>query len=346
MTTVSVIMAVYNGAALLPETIASLRAQTLTDWELIAVDDCSSDDSVAVLRGFGDPRIRVIESECNGGPVVARNRAFAEVRGRYVAALDQDDIALPARLQRQAAFLDAHPGTVLVSTAADLLIDDRRVPGIWQRPLSPVVLDWLMQLQNSVVWSSVMFRAEAARRLNPFERPECRYVEDFDLYHRLRGFGRLAQIDAVLTLYRCHDGGASKVHNAMLRANSEALLAELHAPVLGNDDAADFAALLLRHNMAGEPVPDAATLNRMFGYVERVRVGFGTRGYSDAELAEVDAQISRLWWRLCRTGLRAGTLFLNRLTGHGAPPLVSTPDLVASQLIGGMRAMRRGLLRQ
>ena len=108
---VSVVMAVYNGAALLPETLASLRAQTFTDWELVAFDDCSKDDSIAVLRAFGDPRIRVIAAAENGGPVVARNRAFAEARGRYVAGLDQDDISLPERFAKQVAFLDTHPDT-------------------------------------------------------------------------------------------------------------------------------------------------------------------------------------------------------------------------------------------
>jgi glycosyltransferase involved in cell wall biosynthesis len=189
---VSVIMAVYNGAALLPETLASLRAQKLQDWELIAVDDCSKDDSVGVLERLGDPRVRVIRSETNGGPVVARNRAFAEARGRYVAGLDQDDISLPERFAKQVAFLDAHPETALVSCATDYWIDGRRLPGNWPRPLTPLLIDWLMLIQNPIAWSSVMFRADAARRLDPFERPAMRYVEDFDLYQRLRPFGTLA----------------------------------------------------------------------------------------------------------------------------------------------------------
>lgn len=341
--TVSVIMAVYNGARLLPATLASLRAQTLTDWELIAVDDCSKDDSVAVLRSLGDPRIRVIQSACNEGPVAARNRGFAQARGHYIAGLDQDDVALPARFLRQTSFLDDHSDTVMVSTAGDLLLEGRRAPGVWQRPLSPALIDWLMQLRNPIVWSSVMFRAEAARRLDPFERPECRYVEDFDLYHRLRRFGRLAQIDEVLTLYRSHVDGASKVYKAVLRANSAKLMQETHAQVLGAD-AADFAVLLVRHLMAGEPVPDAATLNRLFAGIEQIRAAFGRRGYTPGELAEVDADISRLWWQLCRTGVRAGTLFFHSAFARPASvSLGSAADLAVSQVLGGMRAMRRGL---
>src|SRR6185312_5514148 len=99
-----------------------------------------------------------------------------------VAGLDQDDISLPERFARQVAYLDAQPDVALVSCATDFLVEDRRLPGNWPRPLTPEQIDWLMLVQNPIAWSSVMFRADAARRLDPFERPAMRYVEDFDLY--------------------------------------------------------------------------------------------------------------------------------------------------------------------
>ncbi|MEI9928553.1 MAG: glycosyltransferase [Sphingomonas sp.] len=205
---------------------------------MVAVDDCSRDDTVELLRGFGDPRIRVIASETNGGPAVARNHAFAAARGHYVAGLDQDDVCVPERFARQVAYLDAHPEVALASTAAAVLEDGRLTPGNWPRPLTPGLIDWLILIQNPLVWSSVMFRADAARRLDPFERPEFRYVEDFDFYHRIRAFGRLAQIDEELVRYRAHAGGASNMFNATMRANAETLMRG-HAP--------DIADLLVRH---------------------------------------------------------------------------------------------------
>jgi len=343
--TVSVIMAAYNGAALIGETIACLREQTLADWELIAVDDCSKDDTLAVLRGIGDPRIRVIASAVNGGPVVARNRAFAEARGRYVAALDQDDLCLPERLAKQVAYLDAHPDTVLVSTATRMFTGDKHIADNWPRPMTPGLIDWLMLVQNPIVWSSVMFRADAARRLDPFERLEMRYVEDFDLYHRLRAFGRLSQIDEELTLYRSHIGGASQQFNGMMRDHAEQLLTERHRAWLG-DRAPDVVSLLVRYVMAREPVPDGATLNRLFEGIAMLRDAFGERPEADAQtLALVDREISRLWWRLCRAGVRSGRLALHQALA-GRPKAVSlgegsAADLVVSQMIGGVRAIRR-----
>jgi GT2 family glycosyltransferase len=341
MPTISVIMAVYNGAALLPETLASLQSQTFGDWELVAVDDCSKDDSAALLEGWGDPRVRVIRSEINGGPVAARNRAFAEARGRHVAGLDQDDISLPERFAKQVAYLDANPDVSLVSCATDYLVDGRRLPGNWPRPLTPALIDWLMLVQNPIAWSSVMFRADAARRLDPFERPAMRYVEDFDLYQRLRPFGRLAQIDEVLMLYRCHAGGASQVFNATMRAHAELLLRERHAALL-DDATPDIAGLLVRHVMAREPVADVETLNALFAGIGQLRTAFGAANPGE-DLAAVDHEISQLWWRICRASVRSGSLLLHRTLGGQPLPLGQAADLIASQVIGGMRKVKRGL---
>ncbi|MEN3749771.1 glycosyltransferase [Sphingomonas sp. HF-S3] len=337
MATVSVIMAAYNGAAFLPETLVSLQAQTMTDWELIAVDDCSTDGTAAMLEGWGDERIRVIRAPANGGPVVARNLAFAAARGRYAAGLDQDDLCLPERFAKQVAFLDAHPETVLVSTAARLLENGRLSPGGWPRQLTPGLIDWLMLVQNPFAWSSVMFRTDAARRLDPFERPEMRYVEDFDFYHRIRALGELAQIDEELLLYRIHDGGASNVFNDTMCANAAKLLSR-HAP--------DIAPLLVAHVMSRRPVPDIATLGRLFAGIARLNEAFAP-GRDTETLDRVHREIATLWHRLCRAGVRSGRIALHRAmadrpSGASIEP-AALADLVVSQAIGGIRAIRRAV---
>lgn len=347
MPAISVIMAVYNGAALLPETLDSLFAQSFTDWELIAVDDCSKDESVAVLESYDDPRIRVIRAATNGGPVVARNIAFAEARGRYAAALDQDDICLPERFAKQVAFLDANPETVLVSTAACFLEDGEVSFGTWPRPLTPGLIDWLMLVQNPMAWSSVMFRTETARRLTPFERPEMRYVEDFDFYYRIREFGPLAQIDEELLHYRIHDGGASNVYNGTMRDHARKLLRERHVEWLG-EDSPDFADLLVEHVMAREPVPDGEVLERLFKGIAMLRATFGERMRPDRRTSVlIDREISRLWWRLCRAGVRSGRIALHQAVARWPEGVSmqdgSVTDLAVSQVIGGMRAVKRSL---
>lgn len=347
--TVSVVMAAYKGASLIGETIASLQAQTMADWELVVVDDCSPDETAVVIERVDDPRIRLIRAETNGGPVVARNLAFAAARGRYIAALDQDDIAAPERFAKQVAFLDANPATVLVATAAVLLCDGKLRPGAWTRPLTPALIDWQMQVRNPMVWSSVMFRADVARQLTPFERPEMRYVEDFDLYHRLRAFGPFACIDEELTQYRVHAGGASQVFSDTMWAHAKKLLAEVHRDLMGAE-AEDFARLLVAHVMVRDPVPDRDTLNRLFDGIARVYAVSAERFGWDADArVQIDHEISQLWWHAARAGLRRGTLGL-RCAVQNRPAMVSLAakpdDLGISRLIGRVRAIGGRLVRR
>lgn len=341
---VSVIMAAYNGAAFLPETLATLFGQTLPDWELIVADDCSKDDTRDLLRSFFDPRIRLIELPENGGPVRARNAAFAEARGRYIVGLDQDDLALPTRFAKQAAHLDAHPDTVLVTSAVALIHEGSERAPAFARGMSPTAIDWQLQVRNPLVWSSVMFRADAARRLDPLGRPEYRYAEDYDIYHRLRPFGRIVQLDTELTAYRVHAQGASKQFTETMYGSAGRVMAEAHARLLGAPTPEDTA-LLVRHVMGREPVPDLATLGRLFAFVARLRDALvAERGYDAAAQAEIDGEIARLWWQTCRTGIRAGALPLRKtlaaLPGRVSPRLAERADMLVSGVLGGVRALR------
>jgi hypothetical protein len=129
--------------------------------------------------------------------------------------------------------------------------------------------------------------------------------------------------------------------NATMRAHAELLLRERHAALLG-DAAPDIAGLLVRHVMAREPVSDVETLNRLFDGIASLRTAFGA-GRSGEDLAAVDREISQLWWRVCRASVRSGSLLLHRTLGSQRLPLGQAADLVASQMIGGMRKVKRGL---
>ena len=103
---VSIIMPSYNTARFIEETIDSVLAQTYTNWELIIVDDCSTDDTDAVVARYEDPRIRYLKNEKNSGAAVSRNRALREAKGRWIAFLDSDDLWTPDKLQKQIRFME------------------------------------------------------------------------------------------------------------------------------------------------------------------------------------------------------------------------------------------------
>jgi teichuronic acid biosynthesis glycosyltransferase TuaG len=102
MPLVSIITPVYNAARWLPETLATVQAQTLTDWEQILIDDGSTDESVAIVTAAAreDPRFRLVRASQNGGPAIARNHGLEAARGRFIAFLDADDLWLPEKLAR------------------------------------------------------------------------------------------------------------------------------------------------------------------------------------------------------------------------------------------------------
>lgn len=102
---VSIIMPSYNTAAYISDSIRSILAQTYSDWELIIVDDCSTDDSAEVIRSFDDPRIILLENEKNSGAALSRNYALREAKGRWIAFLDSDDVWLPEKLEKQLSFM-------------------------------------------------------------------------------------------------------------------------------------------------------------------------------------------------------------------------------------------------
>src|SRR5262249_11393927 len=116
--TVSVVMPVYNTESYLTDSIGSILRQTYLDWELICVDDGSNDGSLGILRRFEtkDPRVRVI-TRPNTGVTRARNDGMAVARGRYIAVMDSDDIALTERLERQVDYMESHPACVGLGAA-------------------------------------------------------------------------------------------------------------------------------------------------------------------------------------------------------------------------------------
>jgi hypothetical protein len=343
--TVSVVIAAFDGASLVGATIESVLAQSFTDFEIVVVDDCSRDDTLRVLRAFTDPRVRVLQTPHNMGPVGARNLAVEESRGRYIAALDQDDLCLPDRLARQVAAMEADPSLVVLATRADLLTEGRRHARPEPAVTTPGFLRWLLHLGNPLVWSTVMIRTEAARRLEPFSRQERLYAEDFDLYHRLSAFGTVARLDEVHLLYRVHPGGASQRYRTRMAASSTQVLEEALTPGLGIR-ARDAAERLVAHAALGRPVEDRGALLAVTEAIRQVNAAFGDVPDATSR-ALIAAHGSALWWRVARAGLRHGTLRLRDVDvarpDFARAGALGPTDRGVSRLVGAARAGGRAL---
>ena len=340
--TVSVVMAAYNGAAYIRETIDSVLAQTMPDFEIVVADDCSKDDTLAVLATIDDPRLRVVKAERNGGPAAARNLAMAHARGRFIAGLDQDDLCHPDRFARQIAYLEAHPDVTLVCSTIVMFEGGKERADPYPDLVDPDAIDWTMGLLNPLAWSTAMMRGEAARALDPFERDDYRFAEDFDLYTRIRAHGRIGRIAEPLVRYRVHPGGASQAYEEGMIRSAGKVLADRHAALLG-EQAAEAGLLLSRHAGAGYPPPDAGTLARCGAIVAQLLETAG-----DDDFARTSS--AALWWRMAQSGLRAGHFGLTEAmrarpafaqpNGHATKPaLLRAAAIGAARRAGRQMAM-------
>ena len=129
MEQVSIIMPTYNCGPFIAESVRSVLSQTYTNWELLIVDDCSTDNTAQVVASFDDPRIRYMQNEQNEGAATTRNRALRAAQGRYVAFLDADDKWLPTKLEKQIAFMQ-HNGYAFSYHAYSEIDEDDQPTGI------------------------------------------------------------------------------------------------------------------------------------------------------------------------------------------------------------------------
>jgi teichuronic acid biosynthesis glycosyltransferase TuaG len=127
---VSIITPSWNVERLIGETIESVQAQTLGDWELLIADDCSTDNTATVIESYAahDSRVKLIRQPRNGGPALARQAAIEQAQGRFIAFLDSDDLWLPAKLERQIAFAREHRAA-LSFTAFRRINEDGTITG-------------------------------------------------------------------------------------------------------------------------------------------------------------------------------------------------------------------------
>lgn len=205
---ISVVMPVKNAAATLPAAIESLLGQTEPDWELVAVDDGSTDGSLAVLHAFArrDPRIRIV-AEPHRGLVPALNLALDSAAGRLIARMDADDVALPERLERQRRHLGRHPVVGLVVTRVVFGGDGERGAGYarhveWTNTLlTHDEIALARFVESPLAHPSVMFRRELVDRLGGYADGD--FPEDYELWLRWLDAGvRMEKLPEALLIWR------------------------------------------------------------------------------------------------------------------------------------------------
>jgi glycosyltransferase involved in cell wall biosynthesis len=201
---ISVLMPVYQAERYLEEAVESILAQSFDDFELIALDDGSTDASSRMLEALArrDDRIRVRRSE-HAGLVTQLNWGIAAARGEFIARMDADDVSRPERFERQLGYLDANPDCVAVGTGTDEVDPERRIIRTLDiRTCHEEIESRLMRGDGgALIHASALYRTDALRRIDGY-RKEFEYGEVIDLHLRLGEIGRLANLPEVLYEYR------------------------------------------------------------------------------------------------------------------------------------------------
>jgi glycosyltransferase involved in cell wall biosynthesis len=217
----TVVMPVYNGAPWLKASIESILGQTRGDFEFLIIDDGSKDASVDIVRGYAarDKRI-VFTARENRGPIITSNEGTERARGRYIVRMDQDDISRPTRIEKQVAYLDAHPEVLAVGSRL-LLIDPDGLPMVEAVDAfthAEIDAGNLSGHGAAIYHASTTMRRDAMQQLGGY-RQQYASAEDLDLYLRMGEVGVLANLDEILLDYRQHLGSVGHARReAQVRA--------------------------------------------------------------------------------------------------------------------------------
>ena len=205
MPLVSVVMSVYNDGRYVKDALESILAQTFTDFEFLIVDDGCTDNTRAIIAGYHDARIRLIINQHNLGLAPSLNKAIRLSAARYVARQDADDISLPDRLAREVEYLESHPDVAMVGSPAIVISHDGEWKAAWPVVSEDIDLKWGLLFGNPFIHSSIMVRRALVEQAGYYpEETEVakEFVEDYDLWCRINGIARSANLSTPLLKFR------------------------------------------------------------------------------------------------------------------------------------------------
>ena len=210
---VSVVMAVYNGAPYVADSVRSVLAQTWTDFEFVIVDDGSTDDTWPILAELAkqDARIVLLRNQPNQGVVKSLNRGLDQSRGLIIARQDADDISHPERIKRQLAFLDAHLDYGVVAAVPQPMDTRGQEVGLtgWNATTNGQIQAGLLD-HMCLCGPSIMIRRECLEKAGFHFAEGLDATEDYDICLRLAEVTKLASLEGSLYRYRQHPESASK----------------------------------------------------------------------------------------------------------------------------------------
>lgn len=210
---ISVVMPVYNGQEFLGEAIKSILSQSFRDFELIIVNDGSTDNTLGIIEKFKDKRIRVINNVKNLGLAKTINRGVITAKGEYIARCDADDINDKDRFKIQVDFLDKNKNYVLVGSNIETIGESSKVTGFLKFPEKDFQIRKIILVYNCIVHPSVMMRTKVVKKVGSYREIFNGGAEEYDLWFRLMNLGKFYNIQKNLIKRRFHLNVYTKKHH-------------------------------------------------------------------------------------------------------------------------------------
>jgi glycosyltransferase involved in cell wall biosynthesis len=326
---VTVIVPVYNQEKYLDECVHSLASQTYESFNVLLVNDGSTDSSLDVCRRIAikDSRFQVLNYERNYGISFIRHETLNKVQSEYVAMLDSDDIALNTRLEQQAKWLDNHPETVVVGSFYQAIDQNRKILSIEKPPTTDMRIRWKMLFGYNIVPSLLMVRRDSALQCGGFN-PTLRIGEDLEFFTRILTQGKIGVVPEVLGCYRMHPQNMMKTAAKEYFQDYHAIICSALSTFLNTDIDEEISWAASTHS--DSPALSSTQFSKALNLLDTVATKFFQQQlmtpYSDTKLMGYTVFESyfklmvrnhkETWWKQVRPQWIKSMMEIKNLTGH------------------------------
>lgn len=217
---VTVLIPVYNRPDIV-KAIESVINQTYDNLEILIMDNASTDETVDAIKAIKDDRIRLVINEVNLGQTGSMNRGLDLAKGKYIARLDSDDIALPTRIEKQVQFMEEHPDYALCGSWVQGIDEEDRLQFVVNTPTTDKGLRFIQTLFCGMYHPTAMMRTATLRANKIYYNKNIKIAEDYDMWGRILKFGKGLNLGEVLVYYRRSSQNDSRIHADIARKEAK-----------------------------------------------------------------------------------------------------------------------------
>lgn len=328
-------MPVYNGERYLSPAIQSILGQTFENFELLIIDDGSTDHTPEIIGQFNDPRIRVITNEENIGLIGTLNKGIGLASGRYVARMDSDDWSAPDRLSKQWSFMEIHPEVGICGTWITAIRESESE--LWVYPASNEAIRCRMLFSSALAHATVMIRRTMLMENHLEYAADYIYAEDYELWSRCMDYFTLACLPESLYNYRIHDSNTALLH-ADEQKQTAKIIQQKMLKRLGVEASHDELDLHF-HIVRGGLTAKLDDLDKVDAWLSRLAdANQVSRYFPEPEFQQT---LALYWLNVCRSRLLLGSIVARRFSKSKHINGLSSPRLERIKLELKSRFSRR-----